>query len=122
MRPKRIGVRLDFAIHAAYGYDPLGRRTHKSGTGVTETWFLNDGDDEIVEYDSPRTLTVRYIPGPAISYRRPDRFAGVDRVCSGPVKVENWVRVDFRDPNRETEYAIPGADEAPASGYVSSLC
>jgi YD repeat-containing protein len=34
-------------LSAAYAYDPLGRRNHKSGTGVTETYFLDDGDDEI---------------------------------------------------------------------------
>ncbi len=53
-------------LSAAYAYDPLGRRNHKSGTGVTETYFLDDGDDEIAEYDSSKTLTVFYIPGPAI--------------------------------------------------------
>ncbi len=53
-------------LSAAYAYDPLGRRNHKSGTGVTETYFLDDGDDEIAEYDGTKTLTVFYIPGPAI--------------------------------------------------------
>ena len=50
-----------------YAYDPLGRRTHKSGTGVTETYFLDDGDDEIAEYSSTGTLTRRFVPGPAIN-------------------------------------------------------
>jgi len=44
----------------------LGRRTEKSGTGVTTTYYLSDGTDEIAEYDSTKTVTVRYIPGPAI--------------------------------------------------------
>ena len=54
-------------VSASYAYDPLGRRTHKSGTGVTETYFLDDGDDEIAEYSSTGTLTRRFVPGPAIN-------------------------------------------------------
>jgi len=54
-------------VAATYAYDPLGRRTHKSGTGVTETYFLSDGSDEIAEYSSSGTGTWRYIPGPAIN-------------------------------------------------------
>jgi RHS repeat-associated protein len=53
-------------IAANYLYDPLGRRTEKSGTGVTTTYFLNDGTDEVAEYDSTKTITKRIIPGPAI--------------------------------------------------------
>jgi YD repeat-containing protein len=53
-------------IAASYSYDPLGRRTKKSGTGVTTTYFLSDGTDEIAEYDSSKTITTRIIPGPAI--------------------------------------------------------
>ncbi len=55
------------AVQASYAYDPLGRRTHKSGTGVTETYFLDDGTDEIAEYSSAGALTVHYLPGPAIN-------------------------------------------------------
>ncbi len=53
-------------VHATYVYDPLGRRYKKSGTGVTTTYYLSDGTDEIAEYDSTKTVTTRYIPGPAI--------------------------------------------------------
>jgi RHS repeat-associated protein len=53
-------------LSATYAYDPLGRRNKKSGTGVTTTYFLSDGTDEVAEYDSTKTLTVRYIPGPAV--------------------------------------------------------
>ncbi|HWB44518.1 MAG TPA: RHS repeat-associated core domain-containing protein, partial [Hyphomicrobiaceae bacterium] len=53
-------------VHATYAYDPLGRRTKKSGAGVTTTYFLSDGADEIAEYDQNKALTVRYVPGPAI--------------------------------------------------------
>jgi len=53
-------------LAATYAYDPLGRRTKKSGTGVTTTYYLSDGTDEIAEYDSTKTVTVRYIPGPSI--------------------------------------------------------
>jgi RHS repeat-associated protein len=54
-------------VAAVYAYDPLNRRVRKSGTGVSETFFLGDTrDDEIAEYDAAGSLTVRYIPGPAI--------------------------------------------------------
>jgi YD repeat-containing protein len=51
---------------AAYAYDPLGRRVEKSGTGVTQTYFLSDGTDEIAEYNGSGPMTTRYVPGPAI--------------------------------------------------------
>jgi RHS repeat-associated protein len=51
---------------ATYAYDPLGRREEKSGAGVTTTYFLNDGDDEIAEYNSADAVTVRYVPGPVV--------------------------------------------------------
>jgi len=53
-------------LAASYQYDPLGRRTHKSGTGVTERYFLSDGSDEIVEYDANKAVVAYYVPGPAI--------------------------------------------------------
>ncbi len=53
-------------VAAAYGYDPLGRRNKKSGTGVTAGFYLNDGDDEVVDYDSGKTAVALYVPGPAI--------------------------------------------------------
>lgn len=53
-------------IGATYAYDPLGRRVEKSGTGVTQTYFLSDGADEIAEYNSGGTMTTRYVTGPAI--------------------------------------------------------
>ncbi len=49
-----------------FTFDPLGRRIHKSGTGVTNTWFLNDGDDEVVEYNGNKDVVAMYVPGPAI--------------------------------------------------------
>jgi len=52
-------------LAATYLYDPLGRRTKKSGTGVTTTYFLSDGTDEIAEY-SAGALTRRIVPGPTI--------------------------------------------------------
>jgi RHS repeat-associated protein len=54
-------------VDATYAYDPLGRRNEKSGTGVTTTYFLDDGADEIAEYSSTGTATERYVPGPAIN-------------------------------------------------------
>src|ERR1700753_1711488 len=53
-------------VAATYVYDPLGRRGKKAGTGVTTTTFLDDGTDEVAEYDSSRTLVRRIVPGPAI--------------------------------------------------------
>ena len=53
-------------ISASYAYDPLGRRTQKSGTGVTPTFFVDSGSDEIAEYSSSGALVTRYVPGPAI--------------------------------------------------------
>ncbi|MEI9933182.1 MAG: RHS repeat-associated core domain-containing protein [Rhizomicrobium sp.] len=53
-------------VAATYAYDPLGRRTRKSGTGVTKTYILSDGTDEITEYDLNRVPLTRYIPGPSI--------------------------------------------------------
>jgi RHS repeat-associated protein len=54
------------ALVATYAYDPLGRREEKSGAGVTTTYFLNDGADEIAEYNSADAVTVRYVPGPVV--------------------------------------------------------
>ncbi|MBV8977165.1 MAG: RHS repeat-associated core domain-containing protein [Alphaproteobacteria bacterium] len=53
-------------VAASYAYDPLGRRTQKSGTGVTQTFFVSDGSDEIAEYNGSGSVTTRYVPGPAI--------------------------------------------------------
>jgi RHS repeat-associated protein len=50
---------------ATYAYDPKGRRSTKTSGGTT-TNFLDDGDDEIAEYDGSGTLLRRYVPGPAI--------------------------------------------------------
>ncbi|MBV8977712.1 MAG: RHS repeat protein [Alphaproteobacteria bacterium] len=52
-------------IAASYSYDPLGRRTKKSGSGVTTTIYLSDGTDEIAEYPASGPISARYIPGPA---------------------------------------------------------
>lgn len=49
---------------ATYTYDPLGRRVKKLATGpvsVTES-YLNDGNDEIAEYDGSGTLIRRFVP------------------------------------------------------------
>ena len=53
-------------VAASYAYDPLGRRTHKSGTGVTERAFLNDGDDAVLDYDGNNKPVAFTVPGPAI--------------------------------------------------------
>ena len=58
--------KTDATVAASYAYDPLGRRNHKSGTGVTERYFLDDGDDELQEYDGSKNVVALYVPGPAI--------------------------------------------------------
>jgi RHS repeat-associated protein len=54
-------------VQASYAYDPLGRRTQKSGTGVTATYFVSDGTDEIAEYTGAGALSLRYVPGSTIN-------------------------------------------------------
>jgi RHS repeat-associated protein len=51
---------------ATYGYDPAGRRVSKT-VGSTVTKFLNDGEDEIAEYDTSGDVLRRFVPGPAIN-------------------------------------------------------
>jgi len=53
-------------MSAAYAYDPLGRREEKSGTGVTAAVFLQDGDDEIAEYNTSGVVQRRFVPGPTV--------------------------------------------------------
>ena len=53
-------------IVAAYAYDPLGRRTKKTGTGIATAYYFNDGDDEVVEYHGSKAVVALYVPGPAI--------------------------------------------------------
>ncbi|MGH6846354.1 MAG: RHS repeat-associated core domain-containing protein, partial [Methylocella sp.] len=67
------------AVAATYAYDPFGRRVHKSGAGVTETFFVDSGTDEIAEYDSTGTLVTRYVPGPAIDDSIAEVTAGMTR-------------------------------------------
>lgn len=62
----RTASNNDGSVAASYWYDPLGRRTYKLGTGVTQRYFLNDGDDEIAEYDGNKNVVALYVPGPAI--------------------------------------------------------
>jgi len=62
----RLVTAAKSSLAAVYAYDPLGRREEKSGTGVTATVFLQDGSDEIAEYNTSGTLQRRFVPGPAI--------------------------------------------------------
>ena len=52
-------------VSASYIYDPLGRRSAKTVDTVLTT-FLNDGVEEIADYDSGGTLLRRYIHGPGV--------------------------------------------------------
>jgi len=56
--------------NVAYTYDPLNRRTSKSGTAVTNSLsFLSSGDDEIAEYAPGATTPQRrFIPGTAVDH------------------------------------------------------
>jgi RHS repeat-associated protein len=62
----RTDERSGKALGCLHQRHPLGRRIEKSGAGVTTTYFLSDGADEIAEYDRNKALTARYVPGPAI--------------------------------------------------------
>ncbi len=61
------------ANNVAYIYDPLGRRVEKSVDGAV-TNYLQDGDEEIAEYNGAGNLLRRYIYGPAVD----DRVAMID--------------------------------------------
>ena len=50
---------------ASYLYDPLGRRSAKTVDTVL-TSFLNDGVEEIADYNSSGTLLRRYVHGPGV--------------------------------------------------------
>jgi len=52
-------------VSASYIYDPLGRRSAKSVNTVLTT-FLNDGVEEIADYNSTGTLLRRYVHGPGV--------------------------------------------------------
>ncbi len=43
-------------VAATYEYDPLGRRSKKSGTGVATEIYLSDGVEEIADYDGAGVL------------------------------------------------------------------
>ncbi len=59
--------------NVTYTYDPMGRRVEKS-VNLTVTNYLQDGDEEITEYDGAGNLLRRYIYGPSVD----DRVAMVD--------------------------------------------
>ena len=87
-------TKSDNSVIAAYTYDPLGRRSKKSGTGVATTAFLDDGDNEIAEYDGSGNMLRRYISGPAVN----DNIAMVDcrgvSGCAGSGVVKTYFHVD----------------------------
>jgi RHS repeat-associated protein len=65
----RLMMAAKTGTSVTYAYDPLGRRTAKAVTGGSfagTTYFLDDGSDEIAEYDGSGNLLRRYIPGPGI--------------------------------------------------------
>ncbi len=61
------------ANNVTYTYDPMGRRVEKS-VNLTVTNYLQDGDEEITEYDGAGNLLRRYVYGPAVD----DRVAMID--------------------------------------------
>jgi RHS repeat-associated protein len=81
-------VQRDVALNGSstptieFGYDPLGRRNWKaSQAGVT--YYLLDGDEEIVEADDSFNILRRYITGPAVD----DRIARAeDSAITNPTK------------------------------------
>ncbi len=93
-------------LAASYQYDPLGRRTHKSGTGVTERYFLSDGADEIAEYDASKSIVAYYVPGPAID----EPIAVV--TGSGP----SYTHAFFRTNHQGSVIAMTADDGSRAEG------
>jgi RHS repeat-associated protein len=57
------------SVSALFEYDPNGRRSRKSGTGVTDTSFLTDGNEMLAEYNSAGTMLRRYVYGVNIDER-----------------------------------------------------
>ncbi len=51
---------LGSGVSAAYAYDPLDRRVSKTGPGVTNTWFLYAGGEEMVELSSSGAILRRF--------------------------------------------------------------
>ncbi|HEY1632399.1 MAG TPA: RHS repeat-associated core domain-containing protein [Rhizomicrobium sp.] len=54
-------------VSATYAYDTKGRRTHKSGAGVSEAYFLTDGSDPIADYNGAGAENFRYVPGATLN-------------------------------------------------------
>ncbi len=53
-------------IGATYEYDPIGRRSSKSGSGFATETYLSNGVEEIADYDDAGNLLRRYVHGPGI--------------------------------------------------------
>jgi RHS repeat-associated protein len=102
------------SVAASYAYDPLGRRTEKSGTGVATTLFLNDGSDEIAEYSSSGSVLRRFVPGPAINepivYENCSGATAPNCTGSGPVYEY------FQTDHHGSVVAMSGTSAAPVEG------
>jgi RHS repeat-associated protein len=102
------------SVAASYAYDPLGRRTEKSGTGVAQTFFLNDGSDEVAEYSSSGTVLRRFVPGTAINepivYENCTSATAPNCTGSGPVYEY------FQTDHHGSVVAMSGTSAAPVEG------
>ncbi len=65
----RLKTASKSGVSATYEYDPLGRRSKKSGTGVSTEVYLNDGVEEIADYNGSGTLLRRYVHGLGVDER-----------------------------------------------------
>jgi RHS repeat-associated protein len=65
----RLKTAIKTGTSATYEYDPLGRRSKKSGNGVATEEYLNDGVEEIADYDGSGVLLRRYVHGLEIDER-----------------------------------------------------
>lgn len=68
----RLKTAIGPGTSATYSYDPLGRRSLKSGTGFATEAYLNDGTEEIADYDAAGptgNLLRRYVNGVGVDER-----------------------------------------------------
>jgi RHS repeat-associated protein len=100
-------------VPAAYTYDPLGRRTKKSGTGVTAAFFVDSGTDEIAEYCADGTVLRRFIPGPGID----QPIAMLDYSVPAPKCSDtSFVKTFFHENKQGSVIAMSGASAALTEG------
>jgi RHS repeat-associated protein len=74
-----------------YKYDSLGRRYSKSVDGAITT-FLNDGVEEIADYDASGNIMRRYVNGPGVD----ERLAYYEYNTGGTQTAKQYSHVDWQ--------------------------